>query len=195
MAFLAKGSLSGNETVVIGGPDGGTTGLSIIRSTLITNSGVMQVGDAVAVTDAASGTGHAVRRYNSAGDKILGICVGFGQADGQTPAKDSGQTPDRVTVESDNETDKQVYALVDVTWGKIWSAPTDGTLDATADARVGAFTDPATGTGAGSTDESQTTTTQSTERGLAILGRDPDDTSRILVVVVEGLLRGANAAS
>lgn len=195
MALLDRGILGGSNSIVIGGPGLGSTGLSVITSTVIANSGILQVGDVVAVTDAASGTGAVVRRYNTAGDKILGICVGFGRGNGQVPTKDSGVTPDRVTVESDNETDKFVYALVDVTWGKIWSAPSSATLDTTADARIGAFCDPNTGANAGQILESSMTVTQSTERGLSVLGRDPADTTRALVVVVEGFLKGANAAS
>src|SRR3990167_5944132 len=120
MAFIRRNSPFSVPTITIGGP---TLLGPIFTSTVITNSGVLQVGDVVAVTAAASGNGTVVRRYNAAGDKILGICVGFGQANGQVPAFDSGQTPNRVTVESDNETDKLVYAKVDVTPFKIWSAP------------------------------------------------------------------------
>src|SRR3990167_6410096 len=129
MAFIRRNSPFSVPTILIGGP---TLLGPIFTSTVITNSGVLQVGDVVAVAAAASGNGTVVRRYNAAGDKILGICVGFGQTGGQSPALDSGIAPDRVTVESDNETDKLVYAKIDVTPGAVWSAPLSGTIHTTA---------------------------------------------------------------
>ena len=71
MAFLRKQSPLSVPTIVIGGPDAAGP---VFTSTIIVNSGVMQLGDVVAVV---SGAGVAnsivVRRYNGAGDKILGI--------------------------------------------------------------------------------------------------------------------------
>src|SRR3990167_7715254 len=103
MAFLRRNSPFSVPTVLIGGSQ--LLG-PIFTSTVITNSGVMQIGDVVGVTAAASGNGTVVRRYAAAVDKILGICVGFGQGNGQVPSYDSGVIPNRVTVEADNETDK-----------------------------------------------------------------------------------------
>ena len=179
-------------TIVIGGP---VLLGPIHTSTVITNSGVLQVGDVVAVAAAAAGNGTVVRRYNAAGDKILGICVGFVQADGKVPALDSGQSPDRVTVESDNETDKLVAALVDVTPGAVWSAPLSAAIHATARFGYGAQVECGTGTSAGQLTETTVSTTVSAHLGFACLGPDEQDTTRGLVMCVEGLFRGQQTAS
>ena len=192
MAFIRRNSPLSVPTILIGGPN--LLG-PIFTSTVITNSGVMQIGDVVAVTTAASGNGVVTRRYNAAGDKILGICVGFGQGNGQSPALDSGQTPNRVTVESDNETDKLVYAIVDVTPGAVWSAPLSATIHTTAAFGYGAQVEGGTGTSAGQLTESTVSRTTSAHLGFACLGPDEQDTSRGLVMIVEGLMRGSQTAS
>ncbi len=192
MAFIRRNSPFSVPTILIGGPNLLGT---IFTSTVITNSGVMQVGDVVAVTTAASGNGVVTRRYNAAGDKILGICVGFGQANGRTPALDSGQAPDRVTVESDNETDKLVYAIIDITPGAVWSAPLSATIHTTAAFGYGAQVESGTGTNAGQLTESTVSRTVSAHLGFACLGPDAEDTSRGLVMIVEGLMRGQQTAS
>lgn len=194
MAFIRRNSPFSVPTIVIGGPQ--LLG-PIFISTVITNSGVMQVGDVVAVAAAASGNGTVVRRYNAAGDKILGICVGFGQANGKVPTLDSGQTPNRVTVESDNETDKLVFAKVDVTPGAVWSAPFSpaATIHTTARFGYGAQVECGTGTNAGGLTETSVSVTVSAHLGFACLGPDAEDTSRGLVMIVEGLFRGQQTAS
>lgn len=194
MAFQKRNSPFSVPTIKIGGSQ--LLG-PIFTSTVITNSGVMQIGDVVAVTAAASGNGTVVRRYNAAGDKILGICVGFGQGNGQEPAKDSGQAPDRVTVEADNETDKLVYAMVDVTPGAVWSAPFSpaATIHTTARFGYGAQVECGTGTNAGGLTETTVSTTVSAHLGFACLGPDEQDTTRGLVMCVEGLFRGQQTAS
>lgn len=190
MAYKRKHSPFSAPTLLVGGPD--LPG-PIQTATVITNSGIMQVGDVVGVTTAASGNGVVCRRYAAAGDAILGICVGFGQADGQVPAKDSGQTPDRVTVESDNETDKKVYAIVDVTPGAVYSAPfiSGQTIHTTQNFGAGTWLDPGATTDAGRLNETSASRTTSAGRGLVALGPDPDDTSRGLVMIAEGLVQSA----
>src|SRR3990167_4671488 len=192
MAFIRRNSPFSVPTILIGGP---TLLGPIFTSTVITNSGVLQVGDVVAVAAAASGNGTVVRRYNAAGDKILGICVGFGQAGGQKVALDSGQSPDRVTVESDNETDKLVFAIIDVTPGAVWSAPLSATIHTTARFGYGAQVENGTGTSAGQLTESTVSVTVSAHLGWACLGPDDQDTTRGLVMCVEGLFRGQQTAS
>jgi len=197
MPLIRKNSpWSGDTAIVIGGADRAGP---VMKNTIITNSGVMRIGDVVAVAAQAAGNGSVVRRYNAAGDKILGICVGFGRANGRSVDFDSG-TNDTVTVAADNETVAQIYAKVDVTVGAVWSAPLSAAVHTTAIARIGAFADPDTGANAGRVLETSVTVTQSTERGLAILGVDPEGaqtgtSARVLVMVVEGFPRGANAAS
>ena len=192
MVFIRRHSPWSFPEVIIGGPE--LVG-PVMTSTVITNSGVMQIGDQVAVTTAASGNGVVTRRYNGAGDKILGICVGFGQSNGQSPAKDSGQIPDRVTVESDNETDKFVYAKVDVTPGAIWSAPLSQAIHTTASFGYGAQVEGGTGTNAGQLTETTVSRTISAHLGWTCMGPDEQDTSRGLVMVAEGPFRGQQTAS
>ena len=179
-------------TIVIGGAE--LLG-PIFTSTVITNSGVMQVGDSVAVTTAAAGNGVVTRRYNGAGDKILGICVGFGQGSGQTPALDSGQTPVRVTVASDNETVAFIFAKIDITPYAIWSAPLSQAIHTTAAFGYGAQVEVGTGTNAGQLTETTVSRTVSAHLGFACIGQDEQDTTRGLVMVVEGLFRGQQTAS
>src|SRR3990167_4335901 len=194
MAFLRRQSPFSVPSIIIGGPDRAG---SVFKSTIIDNSAVVQVGDVLAITTESSGNGIVVRRYNAAGDKILGICVGFGQANGQSPAKDSGQSPDRVTVASDNETVLQIYALVDITSNAVWSAPFSpaATIHTTAVFGYGRQVECGTGTNAGGLTETTVSATVSAHLGFACLGPDPEDTTRGLVMLVEGLFRGQQTAS
>lgn len=192
MAFLRADSPLSVPTIVIGGPD---RAANTFTSTIIENSATMQIGDVVAVTTEASGNGVVTRRYNGAGDKILGICVGFEQSNGQTPAKDGGQIPDRVTVESDNETDKQVFAKIDITPFALWSAPFVGTIHTAVNFGYGTQVECGTGANAGTLTENTATRTTSDHLGFAAFGPDPKDTTRGLVVVVEGFVRGSQTAS
>lgn len=191
MAFIRRNSPWNPKTIEIGGADRAG---HLFKSTIITNSGVMAIGDVVAFVAQASGNGGVVRRYNASGDKILGICTGFGQASGLTVAVDAGTTG-TVTVGSANETVAMIFAYVDVTPFAVWSANLSAAIHTTAIFRGGAFVDPDTGANAGRIAEGSATVTQSTERGLACLGPDPEDTTRGLVMIVEGLHTGANAAS
>lgn len=190
MAFLRRNSPLGTPTIlVVGGADRAG---SFHKSTIIDNSATMQVGDVVATTTESSGNGIVMRRYNAAGDAVVGIAASFGQANGQSPAKDSGQTPDRVTVEADNETDKQVFVRLDVTPGAVWSAPLDATIHTTAAFGVGRWIDPATGANAGQLDESTITATTYQGRAFACLGPDEQDTTRGLVTLVESIFMLGN---
>lgn len=192
MAFLRRNSPLSAPDIIIGGPS--VLG-PIFTSTVITNSGVLQVGDVVAVVAAASGNGTVVRRYNAAGDKILGICVDFGQANGQSVTRDAGVTPGRVTVASTNETGAMIYAKIDITPNAIWSAPLSATIHTTARFGYGAQVECGTGTNAGQLTESTVSTTVSAHLGFACLGPDEQDNTRGLVICVEGLFRGQQTAS
>ena len=193
MPFIKKNSSLSTPAITIGGADRAG---EVFKSTIITNSGVMQKGDQVAVVVQASGNGVVVRRYNAAGDKILGICVGFGRASGAVVAFDSG-TNDTVTVAADNETVAQIYAIVDITPGAVWSAPFTpaATIHTTAIFGYGAQVEGGTGTSAGGLTETTVSRTVSAHLGWACLGPDPDAPTRGLVVCVEGLFRGSQTAS
>jgi hypothetical protein len=155
----------------------------------------MQVGDVVAVVSGGAPNSITVRRYNAAGDKILGICVGFGQANGAVVAFDAG-TNDTVTVGAANlTTGARVYAKVDITPGAIWSAPLSAAIHTTALFNYGAQVECGTGANAGQLTESSVSRTVSAHLGFACIGPDPQDTTRGLVYVVEGLARGSQTAS
>ena len=193
MAFLRRDSPWNPKTITIGGADRGG---HLFKSTIIGNSAVMKIGDVVTVANQAAGNGRVMVRYAAVGDKIVGICRGFGRANGQVVSFDSG-TNDTVTVAADNETVAQIYAIIDVTPHTVFSAPLSATIHTTAIFGAGSFVDPDTGTNAGRILESSVTAidAQETERGLACLGPDPVDTTRGLVMIVEGLHTGANADS
>ena len=196
MPFIRRHSPLSVPTILLGGPNRAG---NVFDSTIIDNSAVLQVGDVVAVTTEGSGNGVVVRRYNGAGDKILGICVGFGQANGKSVTFDSGVTPNRVTVDSDNETDssKQIFAKIDITPNAVWSAPfsPSATIHTTAAFQYGAQVECGTGANAGGLTETTVSRTVSAHLGFACLGPDEQDTSRGLVMVIEGLFRGEQTAS
>ena len=194
MAFKRASSPWSVPTVIIGGSDQSGP---IYNSTIIVNSGVMQVGDVVGVVSGAATNGIVVRRYNGAGDKILGICTGFGQASGAVVGFDAG-TNDTVTVGAANETTgARVFARIDITPGAVWSAPFTpaATIHTTALFNYGAQVECGTGTSAGGLTETTVSRTVSAHLGFACIGPDPNDTTRGLVYVVEGLARGQQTAS
>ena len=193
MVFIRRNSPFTPQTIIIGGADPAGP---IFKSTIIVNSGVMRLGDVVGVV---SGAGVAnsvvVRRYNAAGDKILGICVGFGRENGKSVAFDAGSV-NEVTVGAANETTGgRIFAYVDVTPYAVWSAPFVGTIHGTAVFGYGAQVECGTASAAGTLTETTVSRTVSAHLGFACLGPDEKDTTRGLVTVVEGLYRGQQTAS
>lgn len=185
MSFIRKQSPVGVPTILIGGSDRAG---HFFKSTIIAASGVMKIGDIVSVVAEQSGNGIVMRRYNSAGDAIAGVCVGFGQASGAVVAFDA-TTNDTVTVLSTNETVAQIYAILDITPGAVYSASLSGTLHTTASGCVGAWADPNTGANAGQVLETSVTRTVVQGRGLALLGPDPENTTRVLCTVEETVFK------
>lgn len=180
-------------SIVIGGADPAG---HVFKSTIIVNSGVMSIGDAVAVV---SGGGVAnsvvVRRYNAAGDKILGVCTGFGREDGSVVAFDAGSVT-TVTVGAANETTGgRIFAKVDITPFAVYSVNLSAAIHTTAVFGYGAQVEGDTGANAGRLAEASVSRTVSAHLGWACIGPDPDDTTRGLVVCVEGLYRGSQTAS
>src|SRR3990167_3047975 len=166
MAFIRASSPLSTPTIIIGGPDRAG---HIFKSTIIDNSAVVAVGDVLSVTTESSGNGIVVRRYNAAGDKILGVCVGFGRANGAVVDPDAGTTW-TVTVAADNETVAQIYALVDITPFAVWSAPLSAAIHTTAAFGYGRQIEGGTGTSAGQLTESTISATVSAHLGWACLG-------------------------
>ena len=190
MPFIRKSSPTSLPSIQIGGPESN----NFLRGTVIVNSGVMSVGDVLGVV---SGAGVAnsvvVRRYNGAGNAILGVCAGFGRANGKTVAFDSGSAT-TVTVGSDNETVARIYAIVDITPGAVWSVNSSAALHTTAVFGLGAWTDPDTGANAGRLAEASVTRTTVQGRGVACLSPDQDDTARGLVTIEETVFKAGLGA-
>ena|SRR3990167_3612680 len=184
MPCIRKQSPLSTPTILVGGADRGG---HFFKSTIITNSGVMQIGDPVSVTTQAAGNGMVTRRYNAAGDPIVGVCVGFGRGNGQAVAFDSG-TNDTVTGAADNETVNQIYAILDITPGAAWSCPISGTIHGTQVFGVGRWVDPVAGANCDQIDETTITATAYQGRGWVCLGPDPDNTTRGLVMVGESFI-------
>ena len=185
MPFLDRGqSPYSAPSIVIGGSD---TNLDGAQCTVITNSAVMSIGDMVASVIANS-RGHA-RRYTTAGDAIIGVCVGFGRRSGATVAYDAG-TNDTVTVAADNETIAQIFAYIDVTPKKVWSGAMQATqtIHTTQRAYFGTLYDPGTAASSEFINETSATRTNTDGRGLACVGVDRMDTTRALVVIMESAL-------
>ena len=166
---------------------------SLSTATLITNSGVVKVGDVIGITTAAAGNGIVVRRYNSAGDAILGVLVGVEDpATGGQATPNSGTT-DTWTVAADNETVGKKFAKVDISRWSVWSANSSAALHTTAAFGLGRWCDPDTGANAGRILESTVTATLAQGRGLVCLGVDPLNTARGLVSIgVESVFEGAS---
>src|SRR3990167_3587214 len=161
MAFIRASSPLSTPTIIIGGPDRAG---HIFKSTIIDNSAVVAVGAVLSDTTESSGNGIVVRRYNAAGDKILGVCVGFGRANGAVVDPDAGTTG-TVTVAADNETVAQIYALVDITPFAVWSAPLSAAIHTTAAFGYGRQIEGGTGTSAGQLTESTISATVSSHLG------------------------------
>lgn len=168
--------------IIIGGPDMGGV---FFKSTVIDNSATVQVGDPVTYTAASSSVnsdGSVVLRLAAVTDRILGVVVGFGRANGQAVAFDSG-TNDTVTVGSDNETSARIFAYIDITPGAVWSAPITGTIHTTVSFAIGTTCDFGTGASADLIDETTCTTTIYTGNQCIALGPDPDNTARGLIML------------
>lgn len=178
MPFIYKGTLAPGQGRLLFGGDTGITGLGL--ATLLANSAVVRVGDVISVV--TSGNTVVTRRYNAAGDPILGVLTGVAKPDSTQATPDSGTT-DTWTADADNETVAKLYAIVDISPWSVYSAPSSAALHTTAVAGLGAYTDPDTGANAGRIAEGSVTRTLAQGRGVVILGVDPDDSTRALVSI------------
>lgn len=141
--------------------------------------------------------GDAVKSYNAgnvevatAARPILGFVHTVVSKTGLRPAPDSG-TDDTWTVESDNETDKQLAALVDSDQDSIYSGAQDGTVGTTSDSeKIGISIDLVS--------ESSLNETSAVRNGQGQLfghGADPADSTRILVSIMESEKRAGASYS
>lgn len=167
MAFKFKKSLRGHSAPVL------------VR-VIIDNSDVVQLGDAVKVYNAGNA------EIATAGAPIAGFVHAVVDANGLQPAPDSGTT-DTWTVESDNETDKQLAVLIDMDLDSIYSGDVDGTIGTTG-------TSNKQGCSLDLTDENSIAETSATRTATAQLygwGTDPDDSGNLLVSIKESERTGA----
>jgi len=193
MPLIRKQSPISTPSIIIGGADGNAA--PGWKNTIIVNSGVMQIGDPVGMLETTTPSGlNTVERYSAVDQSILGVCVGFGRPNGLVVSFDAGTT-DTVTVAADNQTVAQIFALIDITPGAVWSAPLSGTINTTQTAGLGTFFDLVTGANCDQIDETPALRTHadSTGRAVACVGRDPDETGRVLVTIVENVFRGVHA--
>lgn len=192
MAFKRKSSPVSVPTIIVGGSDVGV-GSSAFTSTVIINSGVMQIGDLVSGTAGTAAGVQVVRRLSGVDVAIIGVCVGFGQASGAVVAFDAG-TNDTVTVGAANETVAKIYAIIDITPGAVWSAPViAGTTTTTLRTGWNVMYNPGTTTNCGKIDETSAVIDSAT-LSLSGLGTDPDaPTTNLLVVFTKTCLNGVHA--
>ena len=146
----------------------------------------------ISITTAAAGNGIVTRRYNAAGNTIIGVLISVGALAGPNVTPDSGTT-DTWTVAADNETVAKKYAVIDASPWAIFSANLDATIHTTAAFGLGRYCDPDTGANAGRIAEASVTATLAQGRGLSCVGVDSEDTARGLVVFgPEHFLLGAS---
>ena len=176
MAFKVWGTLSPNEGQMIRGGD------TVPENTIIANDEVMQIGDAVQwdadgflINDASVGA-------------VAGIVVGVGR-NGVAVDPDSGTT-DTWTVEADNETDKKLYAIIDISTHTLYSVGADATLGTTTGSNLPGYLMDLLASGtATQLDES---TASATTGQFFSWGVNPDDSTKVIVNLNE---RIGNASS
>lgn len=141
------------------------------QKTIIANSEVITVGDAVQW----NASGFLVN--DSGVGAVAGIVVSVARG-GVAYDPDSGTTG-TWTVEADNQTDKKLYAIIDVSTKSLYSVGADDTLGTTTGSNLpGYLLDlPASGS-ATQLDES---TASATTGQFFSWGVDPDDSTRVIV--------------
>ena|SRR3990167_2680345 len=169
MAFKTWGTLSPNEGQMIRGGD------TVPENTIIANSEVIQIGDAV--------------QYNSSGflvndastGAVAGIVTGVGR-NGVGVDPDSGTT-DTWTVEGDNQTDKKLYATIDISTHTLYSVGADATLGTTTGSNLPGYLMDLLASGAATQlDES---TASATTGQFFSWGVDPADSTKVIVNINE----------
>lgn len=105
----------------------GQFGGPILVDRIITNSAAVAVSDSVKTASGFAALG-------TTGARVLGHVVSLVGKDGLTPVKDGtylGNPGEAYTVESDNQTDKMVRAIVDIDQFALYSAELDATVGTT----------------------------------------------------------------
>ena len=178
MAFIYVGSRRANagRTMV-----GGAATTYTSPATIINNSEVVQIGDAVSLDS----NGNII--LHTAGVPVLGILAAVFK-NGLQVDPDSGTT-DTWTVTATNETVNQMYAIVDVSTDSVYSAAVTGTIGTTATSgNAGAYID---ATDENDLSETSATRTRATSGTFVTLGTDPNNSARLLVSINESQLCSA----
>lgn len=159
-------------------------GAPVLTRIVIDNSDVIRIGDFVRAYNA----GHI--EVAVAARPLFGVVHAVEDIDGLQPTPDSG-TLDTFTVASDNETVAQIAALVDTSIHSVYSCDQDGTLGTTNSSdQVGASFDLA--------DEETVDESTSLRTGPGQLygwGADPEDSTRVLVSIMESELHSSGVYS
>lgn len=159
----------------------GRSGGPLLVDRIITNSVTIAVGDSVKTASGFAALG-------TTGARVLGHVESLIGKDGLTPVKDGtylGNIGEAYTVESDNQTDKEIRARVDVDTASLYSAELDAAVGTTSGSNLAGKTfdlvDEDT------LDESTVaeTTAQYYSHGL-----DINETTRVVVNVLESEVFG-----
>lgn len=105
----------------------GQFGGPILVDRIVTNSVTIAVSDSVKTASGFAALG-------TAGARVLGHVVSLVGKDGLSPVKDGtylGNPGEAYSVESDNQTDKMIRAIVDVDQSALYSAELDATVGTT----------------------------------------------------------------
>ena len=105
----------------------GRSGGPLLVDRIITNSVTIAVGDSVKTASGFAALG-------TTGARVLGHVESLIGKDGLTPVKDGtylGNIGEAYTVESDNQTDKEIRARVDVDTASLYSAELDAAVGTT----------------------------------------------------------------
>lgn len=174
MAFVTYGTLAPNEGRQIIGGD------TVPQSTIIVNSGVVQLGDKVEWSSGFIKGGAA----STATIDPVGIVVGVAQ-NGIAVDPDSGTT-DTWTVASDNQTVGKKYAIIDVSNNTLYTVPLDAAAGTTTGSNLAGYEFDALASDGSKIDESTAATNVTGAGSFNSWGVDPDNSSNVIVNMKQG---------
>lgn len=146
-------------------------------NTIIANSEVVQIGDAVE-TDSSG----FIIASNSVGSAARGILIGVDQDNAVNGVSPDTNTVDTYTVASDNQTVGKIYAIIDVSPFSIYSATIDATPGTTTGSDLSGYYADMIVNDETQLDES---TASATTGKFHLWGTDPDDSARVMCNINE----------
>lgn len=159
----------------------GRSGGPLLVDRIITNSVTIAVGDSVKTASGFAALG-------TTGARVLGHVESLIGKDGLTPVKDGtylGNIGEAYTVESDNQTDKEIRARVDVDTASLYSAELDAAVGTTTGSNLAGKTFDLVDEDALDESTVAETTAQYYSHGL-----DINETTRVVVNVLESEVFG-----